>query len=427
MFKSLRICFKRFYSTSDTRLLRFNVPKGYIQPEPAPEDDIIISMSSGVDSSVSALMYSKKYSHVRGIFMANWSSSADGHVGAACNRDDGSKGMNSSCTVDSDWKEVRQTCEQLSIPCERVNFEKEYWLDVFDPMLEMYQQGLTPNPDVGCNKYIKFGAMINHLTRYYSKHANPNKKWWLVTGHYTKLLQEEKTGEFHMFRADYKPKDQSYYLSQVPENVLNHILLPIGHYKKPEVRQIASDYKLVTRDKPDSQGLCFVAPQQKFSDFLDEYLELNPGNIVDRTGKIWGKHKGLWHGTIGQRCGISMPQGDPKYKGVWMICDKDIEHNELVIARKDDREAFNRNRIHVTNWQWMNKSLNMATVCKFTELNAQLRSLQKPTPVSTISEDKNGTINVQLGHTVFGVAPGQDLVLYQGDRVLGCGMIEKAL
>ncbi|VEU24105.1 DEKNAAC105354 [Brettanomyces naardenensis] len=374
-------------------------------------------MSSGVDSSVSALMYAQKYKNVRGIFMANWSSSADGHVGASCSRDDGSKGKNASCTADRDWDEVQATCQQLGIPCERVSFEKEYWIDVFEPMLDLYQRGLTPNPDVGCNRYIKFGKMIEHLERYYDR----GNKWWLVTGHYAKILRNDETGESQLFRADYRQKDQSYYLSQIRKSVLSRVLLPMGHYTKPEVRKIAQSYGLVTKDKPDSQGLCFVSPQVKFGDFLDEYLEPNPGNIVDKDGKIWGRHRGLWHGTIGQRCGVSMPQGDDRYKGVWLICGKNIEKNELVIARKDDEAAFKKDVIVVSDWKWMNEREALVG----DQLNAQIRSLQKPVGVRGVDLDGEEMV-VRLEEELFGVAAGQDLVLYDGDRVIGCGMIAGA-
>ncbi|QPG75065.1 hypothetical protein FOA43_002405 [Brettanomyces nanus] len=404
----------------------YSLPPGYIQPRPNPQDEIVISMSSGVDSSVSALLYSQKYEHVRGIFMANWSSSADGHVGSACNRDDGQKGKNSSCSVDQDWDEVQATCSQLRIPCERVNFEKEYWTDVFEPMLEMYSKGLTPNPDVGCNKYIKFGKMIEHLQSYYERRQLlSSSKWWLVTGHYARVLQKESTGEFQLFRAGYKPKDQSYYLSQIPESVLGRILLPMGHHTKPEVRRMAGENGLVTRDKPDSQGLCFVSPSVKFDDFLDEYIEANPGDIVDTSGKIWGRHRGLWHGTIGQRSGISMPQGDPRYKGVWLISDKDIDRNRMIISRKDDREAFIKRRIEVQDWHWMNAGLKIGEVAKGRSLNAQIRSLQQPSKVIRVIQKQQNPeqLVVDVEDGIFGVAPGQDLVLYDGDRVLGCGMI----
>lgn len=407
----------RRYMHVDDRFFNFKVPPGYVQPEPDEDDEIVVSMSSGVDSSVSALMYSQRYKNVRGVFMANWSSSADGHVGAACSRDDGSKGSNSSCTVDRDWDEVQKTCQQLGIPCERVSFEKEYWLDVFEPMLSMYQMGLTPNPDVGCNRYVKFGSMLDHLERHLA--PNVDNKWWMVTGHYAKVLQRQNDGQVQLFRADYRQKDQSYYLSQVPETALSHALLPLGHYTKPQVRAIAKEYGLATRDKPDSQGLCFVSPDVKFSTFLDEYLAPNPGDIVDRDGHVWGQHRGLWHATIGQRCGVSMPQGDPRYHGVWKVCDKDIERNRLVIARSDDSQAFLKSTVGASPWTWINGDLDLQAA---SDLNVQVRSLGDSYPVKTV-QFTNDTLTVSLKEEIPAVAPGQDLVLYDGHRLLGSGSI----
>lgn len=411
--------FVRTYSTNeivDSRFFRFNTPNEQFKQElPSENDEIIISMSSGVDSSVTALMFAKKYRKVRGIFMANWSA-------------DKITNSNSSCTVDGDWLQVRETCQQLGIPCERVNFEKEYWTQVFEPMLEQYQNGLTPNPDIGCNKYVKFGKMIEYLNKRF-ENLNKDSKWWLVTGHYARILKNEKTGKFSLFRGNYKDKDQSYYLTSMPRNILDHVIMPIGHYTKPEIRQIAEDYNLVTKDKPDSQGLCFVSQVGKFKDFLNEYIPPNPGNIVTKDGKIWGKHQGLWSATIGQRSGISMPQGDPKYKGVWLVSDKNIDKNELIISRKDDKDAFYKDLIKVdlSSWYWMNSDINWSDI-NFNDpnqvLNCQIRSLQIPNVVTNITlDEKTNSINFKINEKIFGIATGQTLALYQGDMLLGSGVI----
>lgn len=422
--------FLRFNSTStttvrDSRLLRFNTPKGFIQEVPSPEDEIIISMSSGVDSSVCALMYAEKYKNVRGIFMANWSS--DKFING-----------NSKCTIDDDWLQVKEICNQINIPCERVNFEKEYWTQVFEPMLKDYENGLTPNPDIGCNKYVKFGKMIEYLQNYYNNKAElgRNKRWWLVTGHYAKILKANDgvvhgdEDNYRLFRADYKNKDQSYYLTSIPSKILNRILMPIGHYSKPEIRSIAQDYNLLTKDKPDSQGLCFVSQIGRFKDFLNEYLVPKPGNIVTKDGKIWGKHNGLWSATIGQKSGISMPQGDPKYKGIWLISDKNVEKNELIISRKDDYNAFYKDKIIVDKKTWynLNSQMDLYKLSELNELkdyknlNVQIRSLQTPNLVENIQvNDKN--LNFTIDSKIFGVAPGQTLALYANDMLVGSGVI----
>lgn len=400
--------FFRFTSTPNDR---------YKQVLPDKDDEIVVSMSSGVDSSVSALMFAKTYKNVRGVFMANWSP-------------DRVIDSNSACTVDSDWLQVRETCQQLGIPCERVNFEKEYWTQVFEPMLDQYQKGYTPNPDIGCNKYVKFGKMIEYLERLFATRSK-GSKWWLVTGHYARILKDTGTNESRLFRAKYKQKDQSYYLTSMPHGVLDRVLMPMGHYTKPEIRQIAQDYDLVTKDKPDSQGLCFVSQVGKFKDFLNEYIPPNPGNIVTKDGKIWGRHQGLWSATIGQKSGISMPQGDPRYKGVWLVSDKNIERNELVISRKDDRDAFYKDVVSVdlSTWYWMVPNLRWSAVKKElregSNINCQIRSLQVPNVVENIAitEDSHGVVEIKINERIFGIAAGQTLALYQDDMLLGSGVI----
>lgn len=397
----------------DGRLIKWTLGSaaGFRQAVPNLNDEIIVSMSSGVDSSVTALMMSKMFPNVSGVFMANWSS-------------DKIIPGNGKCTLDEDWAQVQETCKQIGIKCSRVNFEKDYWTNVFEPMLAQYEKGYTPNPDIGCNKYVKFGKMISHLKNHFN---GQNKNWWLVTGHYARIMKD--ANEFNLFRAEYKQKDQSYYLTSMPQDVLSNVLMPIGHYTKPEVRQIAQDYELLTKDKPDSQGLCFVSQTGKFKDFLNEYIEPNPGNIVDREGKVWGRHQGLWQATIGQKSGISMPQGDPRYHGVWFVCDKNIEKNELVIARKtEDRSEFYKKNIMIDlkSWYWMSPSMDWERIknINLNELNCQIRSLQIPNKITNITiEDTPKQLQVEIDEEVFGIAPGQTFALYHDDKLLGSGQI----
>lgn len=393
----------------DNRFFKTNLRSGkFTQPVPSENDEIVVAMSSGVDSSVCALMYASKFKKVRGIFMANWS--PDKIINA-----------NSKCTVDEDWIQVQGICNQLNIPCTRVNFEKEYWTQVFEPMLNQYEKGLTPNPDIGCNKYVKFGKLVEYLSETMFKNS---EKWWLVTGHYCKILKDSETGESCIFRANYKSKDQSYYLTSIDHRQLDKVLMPIGHYSKPEVREIAKDYDLLSKNKPDSQGLCFVSQVGKFKDFLNDYITPNPGNIVTKDGKIWGHHGGLWSATIGQKSGISMPQGDPRYKGVWLVSEKNIERNELVISRKDDEEAFYKNMINVdaNTWYWMVPDMSWDKVKIDGSVNCQIRSLQVPNVVENI-EVNNGVTVFKIDEKIFGVAAGQTLALYKGDMLLGSGII----
>lgn len=367
----------------------------YIQVEPDLNDEIVIAMSSGVDSSVAAGIYASKYPNVRGIYMANWSQTA-------------------KCT-EADWNDVQKVCKQLKIPCERVNFEREYWNDVFQPMIRSYEDGKTPNPDTGCNKYVKFGKMIDHLTT-----SLPDKKWWLVTGHYSRVMKHRSKNEFHLLRGFSQMKDQSYYLSSIPKAVLSRILMPIGHYLKSSTRDLAKTYNLHIASKPDSQGLCFVSQEHtKFRDFLNEYIPPNPGNIVTEDGKVWGRHQGIWHATIGQKSAISMPQGDPKYQGVWFVSEKRPETNELVIVQHRDNPKLYHHKLKVDNWQWLQKPSN------FDNIQLQYKSLQEPVDVTNI-EESSSSLNITMSKKSRAMAPGQNVVLYSGNQVLGSGVIAHA-
>ncbi|CAK7902377.1 mitochondrial tRNA-specific 2-thiouridylase 1 [[Candida] anglica] len=377
-------------------------PLEYEQVEPDKDDEIVIAMSSGVDSSVTASLYAKSYKNVRGVYMANWSQSA-------------------KCLED-DWNDVKRVCGQLKIPCERVNFEREYWTDVFEPMINMYKNGLTPNPDVGCNKYVKFGKMIEHL---HNKFENVDKKWWLVTGHYARIMRHRESGKYHLLRGLYPNKDQSYYLSMLPPDTLSRVLMPIGHMTKPDVREIAAKENLITASKPDSQGLCFVSQDnKKFGSFLDEYIRPNPGNYVTEDGKIWGTHNGLWHATIGQRANICMPQGDPKYKGVWFVSEKRTDTNELVIVKGGNNAALYASKLRVRDWQWLETNFDTSKFCT-DNLTIQYRSLQNsPDAVASFESLGNDEVEIHLKESARAMAPGQNIVLYNGNRVLGCGVLQ---
>lgn len=486
-----------YYTTSSSSSYsdRFLDPKLYVDRIPGPDDDVWIGMSSGVDSSTAAALLAEKYNksyipsggtgRVRGIFMANWSSTA-------------------KCT-EADWNDVQKVCSQIGIECERVNFEKEYWQEVFEPMIEMYKQGMTPNPDVGCNRYIKFGSLIRYLSSKYEsppeqnstttssgeQKNNKNKKWWLATGHYARVSWNVPTKTTHLLRPKHLPKDQSYYLSSISPNVLNHILFPLAHLTKPQVRELAKNkYDLPTADKPDSQGLCFVSQSQNtFRSFLDEYLAPNPGNIVIKqqktnmdisnnknnnenllkekinnklitttTKKIVGKHHGIWHATIGQKSGISVPQGDPETKGVWYVHSKDINKNEIVIVRGTNNPALFSESVKCDKFEWLGEipsSFSFSSgsgegsdlKLNHNDLFIQYRSLQSPEPVKSIlikknelptktktitkneeEEKKNNnnynyTVTIEFTTPRRAVAPGQYLVIYDGDRVLGSGII----
>ncbi|SCU94046.1 LAME_0F05886g1_1 [Lachancea meyersii CBS 8951] len=406
-----------------TQLLKFSALKSRQLPGygsmklPGKFDNIVIAMSSGVDSSVAAAMFAG-FPKAQGVYMQNWSAS-EANVGLGKER-----------CHERDWKDVEKVASHLGLPVDRVNFEQDYWQDVFEPMLQGYQLGITPNPDIGCNKFIKFGRLRTYLD---SKLGNDN--YWLVTGHYAQVLPHISTGESHLLRAFYKPKDQSYYLSQIPRSVLPQLCLPMGALTKPEVRKMASEIELPTATKRDSQGICFVANSQhnKFKKFLQQYLPKQPGNIVtvgeeDGSTTVWGQHTGLWNYTIGQKIGISMPQGDPRYSGAWFVAQKLQSFNEIVICRGRDNPKLFANRLVVSGFEPLGDSVEMGNILEDNvsrrEIFIQYRSLQEPIVVSDVSMQISGSLCLTLSEAQRAMAPGQYCTIYHKERILGSGIIK---
>lgn len=362
-----------------------------------------VALSGGVDSSVSALLLTQKMTHknVIGVYMNNWSST-------------------SKCQEEN-WNDVQKLCDYLNIERRRVNFEIDYWLDVFEPMLEDYAEGLTPNPDVQCNYHVKFGALL----RYLKKVDESNFK--LCTGHYARLTAYNANDQSDQRKLIKRPlciqKDQSYYLSTVAPDVLKDVSFPLSNLNKSEVRQIAAKCNLPNATKPDSQGLCFVEQQSEFHGFrhfLAEYLENKPGPVytVDDPSKIVGEHQGLWTHTIGQRASIPMPQ--TLYPGKWFVYSKDSEKNALIISQFQPTA----NAVH-TNFHWHRPPKENV------KLYAQYRSLQSPVPIASITNyysdiEKRDKTLFRFEETRNAIAPGQYLVVYEEDAVIGSGVISKA-
>lgn len=385
------------------------VPLQYVDRSPSPGDHIYVAMSSGVDSSTAAALLARTYptNVVTGVYMANWSSTA-------------------KC-AEADWNDVQRVCGTIGIPCERVSFEREYWTDVFMPMIEMYREGLTPNPDVGCNRHIKFGQLMKYLG---NKQQEKNTQWWLATGHYARVGYHVSSKSIHLLRPKHLPKDQSYYLSSISPSVLPHVMFPLSGYTKPEVRDMAkNEFSLPTADKPDSQGLCFVAQEQpsatKFREFLNEYLTPSPGDVVTTEGRVVGRHEGIWHATVGQKSGISMPQGDPATKGVWYVQSKIPAKNQIVIARGANNPTFYSVGATCKSFDWLGV-VDLETLLANPEhVAVQYRSLQVPEPVHSITMTPGTSeLKIKFKSPRRAVAAGQYLVMYNNEgRVLGSGII----
>ncbi|TXK90568.1 tRNA 2-thiouridine(34) synthase MnmA, partial [Parageobacillus sp. SY1] len=274
----------------------------------APKDTrVVVGMSGGVDSSVAALLLKQQGYDVIGIFMKNWDDTDENGV----------------CTATEDYEDVVRVCNQIGIPYYAVNFEKQYWDKVFTYFLDEYKAGRTPNPDVMCNKEIKFKAFLEHAL---SIGAD-----YVATGHYARV--EYRDGEYKMLRGVDQNKDQTYFLNQLGQSVLSKVMFPIGHLEKAQVRQIAKDAGLVTATKKDSTGICFIG-ERDFKEFLSNYLPAKPGIMQTLDGEVKGKHDGVMYYTIGQRHGLGIGgSGEP-----WFVVGKNVKENILYVAQGFNNE-----------------------------------------------------------------------------------------
>ena len=353
---------------------------------------VVIGMSGGVDSSVAAIMLQKQGYEVIGLFMRNWDSLADGEL-------NGPTTKSGICPQEEDYNDAKAVCEKLNIPLYRKDFVKEYWDNVFTYFLDELKKGRTPNPDIMCNKYIKFDAFIEEAKRLGAD--------YIATGHYARI----KDGK--LLRAVDDNKDQTYFLSQVTNKQLENVLFPIGDIVKQEVRKIAEEYDLITANKKDSTGICFIG-ERNFKNFLTNYLPNQPGDVVNiETNKIVGKHIGLMHYTIGQRKGLNIGGFEDKM----FVVGKNLEKNVLYICLGEDNDYLISTECIIDNVNYLKDE-------KITECTAKFRYRQKDIKVELEWLDNN-EIKVKYKQGVKAVTPGQACVLYQDSECLGGGIIRE--
>ena len=264
---------------------------------------VVVGISGGVDSSVAALLLKQQGYDVVGIFMKNWDETDDDGV----------------CTAEEDYKDAVAVANEIGIDYYSINFEKEYYDRVFTYFLDEYKKGRTPNPDIMCNKEIKFKAFLDFAIKLGAD--------YVATGHYARI--ERGDDGVKLLRGLDNNKDQTYFLSQLTQDQIKNVMFPVGELQKKEVREIAKKYNLATADKKDSTGICFIG-ERNFNEFLSHYLPAKQGNIVDVDGNIMGKHNGLMYHTIGQRRGLGIG-GDG---AAWFVCGKNLEKNELSYAKE---------------------------------------------------------------------------------------------
>lgn len=353
---------------------------------------VVVGMSGGVDSSVAAILLKKQGYEVIGLFMRNWDSSLNNDYLGNPNLN------NNICPQEQDYNDALEVCKKLDIPLHRVDFVKEYWDNVFTYFLNELKCGRTPNPDIMCNKYIKFDSFI--------KEAKKLGADYIATGHYARI----KEGE--LLRGVDDNKDQTYFLSQLSKKQLENVLFPIGDIEKPEVRKIALEYDLITAKKKDSTGICFIG-ERNFKEFLKNYLPSKPGKVVDiETNKVVGEHQGLMYYTIGQRKGLNIGGNTDKM----FVVGKDLNKNILYISFGDDTEYLKSDSCLVSN-------INFISDLRPDKCTAKFRYRQKDIDVRLEYLD-DGNIMVHY-KDVKAVTPGQACVFYQDEICLGGGIIEE--
>lgn len=357
---------------------------------------VIVGMSGGVDSSVSAYLLLQQGYQVEGLFMKNWE------------EDD----TDEYCAAATDLADAEAVCETLGIPLHTVNFAAEYWDNVFEHFLSEYKLGRTPNPDIMCNKEIKFKAFLEFA-------AEALGADYIATGHYCR--RQFSDGKWQLLRGLDSNKDQSYFLYTLSHEHIAQTLFPVGDIAKPEVRRIAEEQGLVTAGKKDSTGICFIG-ERKFKDFLQQYLPAQPGPIVTVDGQQVGEHEGLMYHTIGQRKGLHIGGLADASDQPWYVVDKDVANNHLIVAQgKHHRRLFSRGLV-AGQLHWVNREIpNGDFRCV-----VKTRYRQDDIPCRVIVRNPE-QIEVLFDEPVAAVTPGQSAVFYQGDVCLGGGIIEQRI
>jgi tRNA-specific 2-thiouridylase len=351
---------------------------------------VALGMSGGVDSSVSALLLKQQGYKVIGLFMKNW------------------QDEKSNCNSKQDYLDVVNVCQQLDIPYYSINFIEEYKKLVFNKCLDEFKKGYTPNPDILCNKEIKFNLFL--------KKALQLKADFLATGHYCQ--NEIIKGENHLKKGLDNTKDQSYFLYTIKSDILKKVLFPIGHLTKKEVRKIAEKNNLINADKKDSTGICFIG-KRDFKDFLKDFIPIKKGKIKTLDNKTIGDHDGLSFYTIGQRKGLKIGgEGD-----AWFVVDKDVENNILYVSQGSESNELFSNKLIANNISFINENINIKIPFK---LKAKVRYRQTDQEC-TIEKIEHNEILVSFDTPQRAVTIGQSIVFYKDDICLGGAIISKII
>ena len=350
--------------------------------------NIIVGLSGGVDSSVSALLLKQQGHTVEGLFMKNWE------------EDD----TDTYCAAETDLKDAQAVCHTLDIKLHTVNFSSEYWDNVFVYFLQEYKAGRTPNPDILCNREIKFKLCLD-----YAKKLGAD---FFATGHYAQNNHNQ------LYKSQDPTKDQTYFIYTLTQNLLSQIVFPIGHLLKSDVRQLAQKAGLMIHDKKDSTGICFIG-ERRFKTFLQHYLPAQPGLIKSTDGKIMGEHDGLMYYTRGQRQGIKIGGQRNSTGEPWYVIDKDLEHNNLIIGQGHEHPRLYTHKLEFEQAHWINDTVafpdNLSCKAK-----TRYRQIEEDCVITRLHDT---TYQAQFIKPHWAVTPGQSIVFYQNNECLGGGII----
>ena len=351
---------------------------------------VIVGLSGGVDSSVATLLLLEQGYKVEALFMKNWEEDdKDGH-----------------CTAEQDLSDAQKVADKLGVKLHTINFSADYWDDVFNHFLQEHKKGRTPNPDVLCNQKIKFKVFLEHALS-----LGADK---IATGHYARI--SENNGTYQLKTGLDNNKDQSYFLYLLGQKQLSKSLFPLGDISKTKVREIATEHDLITADKKDSTGICFIG-ERNFSQFLQTYLPKQQGDIVDQDGQFIKHHEGLAFYTMGQRKGLEIGGGFGESGEPWFVADKRIESNELVVVQGDHALLYHK-ALRASDAHWIGNPPTLPLSC-----TAKIRYRQQ-SQACTIDQDDNSQLRVVFNQSQRAITPGQSIVFYDYDVCLGGAIIE---
>ncbi len=353
---------------------------------------VVVGLSGGVDSAVAALLLKEQGHEVIGVFMNNWEEKDEAGV----------------CTSERDWADARRVAEMIGIPSYSVNFASEYRERVFSHFLDEYRRGRTPNPDVLCNREIKFGSLLDFALK-----LGADK---LATGHYAGV--DEVDGRFRLLKSGDQNKDQTYFLYMLSQHQLSRAMFPIRNMEKSEIRRIAREHRLPVSEKKDSTGVCFIG-ERNFKRFLSEYLPAQPGDMVTENGRVVGRHDGLMYYTLGQRRGLGIGGGGDGRR--WFVIGKDLANNHLLVEQGEDSPRLYTDSALCEDATW---TANAPPAPEGERFRCQARLRHRQILQGATARISQNTLYLDFDEPQRAVTPGQAAVLYRGDECLGGGTIK---